>query len=283
MRKSVIFSGFMIMMSVWLSACSTLSVEGNEGSGLSSKSALTQSAGDSDKVQLYFAKTEVVFDSGTSTFFVSLRGNIQIAPLNPSKVVRVHYSINHGSWASTPAYWVKNNADGTEVWGINILLGQETKNGGWVDGPYDVEFAIEYQVNGASYWDNNGGFGINYKVGTRQTTTPWHYVALSRSVLIQESDYYNSGGFGGSVFLKDLGYAKAVKIVYTTDRWAHTHVAGLQYIWSPQPGIQGWDWYISSSTGTLISDTVEYAISYEVNGVTIWDNNFGRNYTTFRR
>lgn len=92
-------------------------------------------------------------------------GGVTVRNLSPTKTVRIHYSTNN--WASTQvataayssSYWYgaystasNPNPYGFEEWSFNLNVGSANQ----------VDYAIEYVVNGQTYWDNN--YGLNYHV-----------------------------------------------------------------------------------------------------------------------
>lgn len=93
----------------------------------------------------------------------SLYGYVTVRNLGPTKAVRIHYSTNN--WATTrivsaaysSAYWLGSystasnpNQYGFEEWSFRLNIGTANQ----------VDYAIEYVVNGQTYWDNNEG--LNY-------------------------------------------------------------------------------------------------------------------------
>lgn len=97
-------------------------------------------------------------------------GFVSVRNLSPTKLVRIHYSTDNwnttqvasATWAQYPyagrySNAVNPNPYGIEDWGYQLNVGNAN----------EVVYAIEYVVNGVSYWDNN--FGNDYRVTfTRQ-------------------------------------------------------------------------------------------------------------------
>ena len=104
---------------------------------------------DTVPVKLYYAKLV------QGTYGISTTGYIAIKNIAYQKDVTVHYSIDNGITQQTAtASYLRTNTDGYEVWSFNIpeVAGQfYTEN----------SFYIQYNVNGQTYYDNNGG--NNYK------------------------------------------------------------------------------------------------------------------------
>ena len=101
----------------------------------------------------------VILPLGSTAFY----GTVTVRNLSPTKIVRVHYSTN--SWATSSvvnaayssSFWYgayssasNPNQYGFEEWSFNLNIGTASQ----------VDYAIEYVVNGQTYWDNN--FGLNY-------------------------------------------------------------------------------------------------------------------------
>lgn len=76
-----------------------------------------------------------------------------------------------------------------------------------------IQFAIKYEVNGQTYWDNNNG--QNYSVSRfNQSST-----ILGKPNVFRAYDDLYENTFSGSVYVKNSVYSKEVKIKYTTDNW----------------------------------------------------------------
>lgn len=150
--------------------------------------------------------------------------------------------------------------------------------------PHDLSFSIRCGSGATSHQDDNGGSG--------------YFLAASSGGFLQRGSVHNSGfsptyttgpgtTYTGTVVLRNLAYAKQVRIVYSTDGWRTVQTADGTYAgptWgyysaTPNPNRFGLEqWYFTLDLGS--ATTVEYAVSYTVAGVTYWDNNFTRNYRT---
>jgi hypothetical protein len=180
------------------------------------------------------------------------------------KEVNLVHEMEDGEWDTFPATYVKDLPDGEELWVAKI-----NRNYGWsYTGFSDLgdEFVLNYTVNGQTYWDNNGG--ANY------TAAPY-YIREGLNLGFSHLRKYSS--FTGEVIIRNLAYNKSVNLIWTDDNWATTKVQPAFYYQS----VDGTDlevWTFSAFTYNYNAD-VEFALSYEVNGQTYWDNNFGANYT----
>ena len=90
------------------------------------------------------------------------------------------------------------------------------------------------------------------------------------------SPYY--GDPNPSVTLKNYGYEKNVKVIYTLDNWNTQGSYELEYDKTLENGNEIWDGEVPSE---IKGKTIEYYISYTVNGQTYYDSNFGENYSSY--
>jgi len=204
---------------------------------------------------------------------------VYVQNLGYAKTVSIHGQNADGTWSDLAAHYVESGAnDGLELWEADTTSAWATAG---PSAPHDLVFGVSYTVNGVTYWDNNGG--NDYFVG--QDDGP--LFGAGTKVLTAYA-YAGGGGFNGAVDVANLGYAKAVNVVYTTDGWATTNVLAAAFqgtlnsgcneddsIPSPNPeGVEHWTFADSS----LTASSVFFAVAYTVNGATYWDNNLGQNY-----
>ncbi len=209
--------------------------------------------------------------------------DILVKNLAYAKKVSVRHQLKDGTWKDFPGIYVKKAGTGEELWNVNLSFNS------YYQGTYTLgtKFCVKYEVNGQTYWDNNGGANYNleahggYLLGkSTRIASRW---ASQAKVYDQAGKVY----FNGAADLKNLGYSKTVKIHYTTNNWASTQVLPLSYnqyyapsyaspIASPNAsGVEFWTW-----NATIPSTReIKYYLSYNVNGSTYYDNNFGANYT----
>jgi hypothetical protein len=90
-----------------------------------------------------------------------------------------------------------------------------------------------------------------------------------------------SGRLSVDVLVKNVAFAKRVGIVFTTDAWATNHVATgfFREDFAPfddpsQPNAELWN--IAPVVGPGVHGN--FAVFYDVNGTTFWDNNQNANY-----
>lgn len=242
---------------------------------LSAFSTLTMAAGE---VGLLKASSVISYYRG---YWHVGRFEAQVANLGYSKAVSAYIKTTDGSWVDMPMNFVRTVNASKEVWAADF-------NGLSLPATGDIiEFAIKYQVNGITYWDNNNW--ANYKLpqggGTLLGNNVNVYVANYAADIPL---YQTSTSWGSNITVRNLAYTKSVKVIYSTDNWATSKTAVATYspiFWSSSyaqianPNAMGFEeWNFQLDIGS--ASQVEYAISYTVNGQTYWDNNFGRNYYT---
>lgn len=197
-------------------------------------------------VQLYYSEYDRY---GSICKFDGVDVYIAVKNLGCNKKVKVHYSINNQNiWRDKSAKFVKSNKDGYELWYCNIA--------DYTPGNNNYKFSISYEVNGNIYWDNNRGKNyINTELG--------------------KSDLYGRMESSGSgiVILKKLFKNNKVNIVYTYDNWNTYKEVAATYDKDFKNNLEKWNFNIPNEKGQL-----KYAVYYQVNGKTYWDNNFDENY-----
>lgn len=214
------------------------------------------------------------------------RFEAQVANLGYAKQVSAYIKKSDGSWTDFPLSFVRATGANKEVWAADFHA--QSWAGGTNNLPPTgdtIEFVVKYQVNGQTYWDNNGA--ANYKLPHGAGSL------LGKNVNVLLSNYNPTANIGqatnltGQITLRNIAPNKTVKVIYTTDNWATTKEAiagfspyfalGYSYISNPNAiGFEEWTYNMEIGNATK----VEYAISYTVNGQTYWDNNLGRNYVT---
>lgn len=217
-------------------------------------SAVTQ------QVSLLYAKP---YYDGTA---VGAEGYVEVENLSSNKVVTIHYSADGVTWKDAQAEYFKATQGNYEAWKFrtdSFSIG--------LRGSATIQFAIKYEVNGQTYWDNNNGANYRVKAGYGVST---QYDFGSTAVAF----WYRSNVIDNNVNiyaeLKSLDYDKDVRVRYSTDNWkTYQEVQGTFNYSFPDSDIESW---VISVPAT---QAFEFAISYTVNGITYWDNNFGNNYT----
>lgn len=202
------------------------------------------------------------------SYYSGMSGIIEVENLGYSKdvAVRLSDSSNHAVWRDEPARYFGPGPAGKDIFVFDVPRVSTGYN------PADFTFAVRYTVGGTTYWDNNGGW--NYRIkgprysGDGEAVLGTANVALGHAYLFEDA-------FSGAVLLKDLAYDKQVKVVYSMDGWKTTWTGLARY---DHPGIVGQQWWNFSFPVPAGTKEVEFAVSYEVAGVTYWDNNQGANF-----
>lgn len=261
---------------------------GCDATGMDS-GALDRSAGQ-PVVKLAYAVTQSrTLPVDPSTYYTRMAGRaegyVEIENLAYTKQVVIHYSAGSAAWTTVNAVYVASIGNNREIW--KFTTGETVYLPRW--GGCSFDFAVEYKVNGRSYWDNNNG--SNYKIDCGGVGVSRPQQVLSGSALYTEGynvsvvwtgPYTADKTLAGTIVLKNLDYTKSVKVRYTTDNWATVKEANgvwVSMITTPTGGATGlekWSFSVALPSGAA---TVKFAVSYTVGNVTYWDNNWGRNYT----
>ncbi len=223
----------------------------------------------------------------------------EVANLAYTKKVYVHHKMNDGTWADFPLSYMKAGDNGSEIWGMELSYGgygSVIVPGTNIDlsaNGFGTEYTLKYVVNGQIFWDNNGG--RNYTVANPYASDGMY---LQNGLNISADTYhstYNKYNTGRELQVyadvRNISYQKDIKLVYSTDDWKTVKYATVNFLQYysvgngsvlPNPNVYGIEkWSVIVSLGN--ADTkVSYALSYKVNGVEYWDNNFGKNYTLYR-
>lgn len=223
----------------------------------------TAGATSNDPVKLIYAKTEYDSNGGIGAF-----GYVEVQNIAYAKKVTIHYTYNGTDWYDCAAEYYKPTWGNYEAWKF-----QTPGTTSHYRGNVTVKFAIKYEVNGQTYWDNNNQQG--YTVTSRYAS-PNRYDFGSGGIASYNA-YRYYGGIDGTMQLKNLGPDKDVKVLYSDDNWATTKSVSAVYqsTFEENPNIEIWSFNIFPSP----SSTIQYKLSYTVNGTTYVDDNFGEYYT----
>ena len=230
----------------------------------------------SDNVQLYFAKIVPIYGDGGLIESYYATGSIHIKNVGSNKNVIVHSTYDGYNWLDVVAYYEKTLKDGTEVFKFQTpdcpyIYGHQIE--------YNCQFAIKYEVDGETYWDNNNGNDYLVQYSTMDYNAPYE---LSKSAVTLHRSKCDNFTFEGSMILKDLAYDKEVFVRYTTDNWKTYNDIPARYVSKYSNGLEKWEFSVnttSSGTPFLYGSHGKFAICYKANGITYWDNNFEDNYT----
>lgn len=223
-----------------------------------------------NEVKLLYSQVSVMYKNG----YVGFNGDVEVANLGPVKNVTVHYTTDDITWYDTSASYVGPTDSSHEKWHFGIFTNDSTTAGhAELKNLQFIKFAIKYEVNGQTYWDNNGSANYYNEVNDSYPLTS---IILGTPNVLNASSSLNNGTFSGSIYIKNLDPTKTVKIVYTTDNWATTHEGYATYNGRLNNfnSVEGWGYSFDVPNAT----NVKYAISYTTGGQTYWDNNYGNNY-----
>lgn len=209
-------------------------------------------------VHLYY--TNKLYDNSETSYYV---GYIAVKNLGYNQKVTVHYNSNSmgNTWNDIPASYVKTNpSDGYEIWSFQTPTCYEGA------GPDNIQYAIKYEVNGQTYWDNNNG--QNYFDDA---------LGLSSLYVDNFSGYSKNDNKYISALIKSKksSNSNTVKLRYSTDNWA-TYKDVDASLSSSDASYEYWNVNQAISPSTT---KIQFAVCYEENGIEYWDNNWGDNYT----
>ncbi|MEK4511393.1 hypothetical protein EJP82_03715 [Paenibacillus anaericanus] len=237
--------------------------------GLTSLGSLISASAAGNEVSLIDSQITRFYKSG----FVGFNGNIEVENLGPTKAVTVHYTTDDVTWYDTSASYVGPTTSSKEKWRFEISTSNSTTEHSELKDLNFVKFAIKYDVNGQTYWDNNG-YANYYNTPNNYSPTS---IILGEPNLLNSHAYLIGDTFDGSIFVKNVSPNKTVKVVYTTDNWATTQEGYASYNGSANNlnSVEFWNFnfYVPNAT------EVKYAISLTAGGQTYWDNNYGNNFT----
>ncbi|GMQ58473.1 carbohydrate-binding protein [Vallitalea sediminicola] len=241
-------------------------------------SGLSISAQTTPNIQLYSAKLVTTYPSqyGIHEVYYSATGYINVKNLSADKNITVHYTYDGSNWLDQSASYLKTLEDGSEVW--TFKTPEQTYPTYPINHQveYNCKFAVKYEVDGNTYWDNNNGDNYLLQHTTMIYNAP---CTLSKSAVMLNDSRYNdyNKSIIGSIYVKNLAYDKNVKVRYTLDNWQTYNEVDANYTRTYDNNTELWSFDIYGLDDYQWNN-YHFAISYTVNGVTYWDNNFGDNY-----
>lgn len=205
---------------------------------------------------------------------------IQVKNTQYYKEVYVHHSTLDNSWIDIPAHYERQGNGTYELWHVDFSQ--------FINyGPYGNQFVLKYIVGGQTYWDNNNG--ANYTLIESSPSGPGPILGnninvLLRNVELEEHLYYDF--LKAEIDVRNIAYEKNVTLTYTTNNWLTSKTINASYA----SGTPVWNTYIYWPNeynierwvipGELIGKmSLQFYISYTVNGITYYDNNYGANYS----
>jgi hypothetical protein len=220
----------------------------------------------------------------SGAYQTKIAGDIEVENIAYHKSVKVVYSLNGGEWKELSASYKKSLGNNREHWTFSEAIATHSQGGdpraGYSGPESTVQFAVKYEVNGQVFWDNNGGAGQDYRMTSLSGYGDAPYgpaVFGKQDVVLEYTTYsgYPSTYLRGNVAVKKVnGQVGTVTIVFTTDGWNTVQTltaSGSRGSWADQE--------VLSFMGTYYGNVdIEFAISHDVNGQSLWDNNVGDNY-----
>jgi hypothetical protein len=210
---------------------------------------------------------------------------VEVANLALNKTVVAHQQLSNGQWEDVSLSYSFTTTSGTEIW-----TGTSTKSTLFFTTPAQNQFgeklAVKYEVNGQTYWDNNNG--ADYYISNTNRTDNSSFLYMSEDFNILSTLPHNEPAIQSNANntyiniaadVRNIAFAKEVKIIYTVNNWATSATKSLSF--NSYENNNANTNYERWTIGFAIPKTTKviYALSYKVNGVTYWDNNFGKNYT----
>lgn len=233
-------------------------------------------------VRLLFAKSygggppPTIAHGGSGNYY-NWRVDALIEVENIAYQKRVIVRWRNGDCQDTEATYIRPAWGNHDLWRVHSPTRSE-----WIRGCSGVfRFAICYMVAGQTYWDNNGG--RDYWISGR--AFPHETVILGAINLLLQSACVVDNDLVGQVIIKNHGYMKQVEVIYTTDRWAHVQTMPASFVSSSgyHPSRDQELWEFRAPLAEVGDETeIRFALRYEVNGATYWDNNACRDYVITR-
>ncbi|UEG50875.1 CBM21 domain-containing protein [Ferruginibacter lapsinanis] len=210
----------------------------------------------------------------------------EVANLAYNKKVSAHHKMADGVWLDIPLKYISSTPYNTEIWGTEYDYSTYITSA-----TLGNEFAMKYEVNQQTYWDNNKG--ANYTVSGSDGMYLQEGLNVSVDTMMSYFNNYTANNTGASVFnivtdVRNIAYNKNVNVVYTTDGWKSVKTLPLAFaqyyaigngVTLVNPNRFGIERWTSSIAVDPSVQQIQYAVSYKVNGTEYWDNNFGKNYT----
>ncbi len=215
-----------------------------------------------------------------STGFHSLYGHVKTDNLGTDSQVSVVYTSRLAKqawqeWREEAAVRLYQNEGKPDCWVFTSPRVELYSPRGTVE----FQFAIKYEVDGRSYWDNNRN--KNYFLAAGEAPhfppiiLPYGRVVLIEARAARADDLGIS--FAGSIAVRSAFGNKEVKLVFTTDNWGSVLETYASYATALHYGTEVEIWKFS----TFVPDNTKelrWAIVYTTQSGMSWDNNFGKDY-----
>ncbi len=232
-----------------------------------------------DNIKLFYVENIISRIEGSAqqllTFFMSVEN------IGYDKSIDVVWAGEDGVWHTSSASYHSMQGSDKEYWQAHIAL-SATEDYALAG---NIQFGIRYRISGQEYWDNNQGQNYVSEADSG--------IKLTQHQLVQNIRFTNQlqdqqKHIPIKIAVDQSFNAEKVTIHWTTDNWASTEKTPCQLqlnYWDRQfksnarnpnqYGIQLWNGEINPDDAFR----VQYAISCERNGKTLWENNSGNNYS----
>ena len=200
-------------------------------------------------VSLYSIE-EISAKYGMESYAINVQTNDDCA----NQKVYVHYKYGD-TWQDVEATYYTTIENGTKIWRAFLYT-------------YELEYAIRYEADGVTIWDNNNG----------QNYTDVDVIGNTNVCVNTQWSYYLSNHAYIGATVKNLAYEKNVFVRYTDNNWETYTDVPMSYKETLANGTENWT--VDFDTETT-GEGFEYAIGYTVNGQTYWANNFGANFNSY--
>ncbi len=235
-----------------------------------------------EAIQLIYAENVISRKKGIPqqelTFFLVVQN------LSYNKQVEIRWAGEDGIWQTLSAQYHSGTTENREFWQARTKL--QLSSGKSLPG--NVQFALHYTVNGQEFWDSNEGNNFNIEADSG--------VCPRKDALIQNVKFRHILQQGqrfcsvSAVVHRSLN-PQQVFIEWSTNGWQTTHKTPLVF------SREHWDKNLSSnarnpnqygysiwSNRIKVGDEfrVEYALGCDTGTKTVWNNNFGKNFTARR-
>ncbi|WNG40139.1 hypothetical protein F0U61_45495 [Archangium violaceum] len=189
-----------------------------------------------------------------------LRGIVEVQNIAYAKTVTVRYTAGNNVWTDAAANYVGPSTAGKELWSFDIAT------------PNATRFALSYTVNGATYWDNNGG--QDYRLADYQFDALLTYPDISGATGQRDP---TKSAVVGNILVKNRSPQKTVTVKYTDNNWATTKTATATYVATLPSGVEYWA-YEAPVSASAPSSNLQLSFVYTHAYGTATDTNYGRYY-----
>ena len=200
--------------------------------------------------------------------------------------VFIYLSDLKGGWIDVPALPVRKTKDGHTLFRADNLASYLPKpnTDTYLTGIGDLQFAVRYESNEGTYWDNY--YRKNYLMGKNEghfITVPALQNEASREYLTEtaQTRVY------GTLLIKNLSYRKKVIVEYTLDNWATaaqvkaTYMPVFMYNYTniDSPNANGVEYWSFEVLVPGQVSNLKYQIRYFMDEKVTVDDNFGEYYS----